>query len=157
MFLQNLSKLWKRWILKNPLLHMIFFASDFKVFQWDFFSTIYLSTTYLQKSVFLLCGTHIGYSIFIFIKGITFQLLLFLRWKVKEKLVLDFGLHLPLDFINLVNMYYYSIKLFNYFLYICYLLALCFRRRQSETFLLPNCFYSRELDRILFLANIPLI
>ena len=32
----------------NPLLHMNFFASDFKVFQWDFFSPIYLSTTYLQ-------------------------------------------------------------------------------------------------------------
>ena len=136
---------------------MIFFASDFKVFQWDFFSTIYLSTTYLQKSVFLLCGTHIGYSIFIFIKGITFQLLLFLRWKVKEKLVLDFGLHLPLDLINLFNMYYYSIKLFNYFLYICYVSALCFRCRQSETFLLFKCFYSRELDRISFLANIALI
>ena len=33
-----------------------------------------------------------------------FPLLLFLRWKVKEKQVLDFGLNLPLDLINLFNI-----------------------------------------------------
>ena len=77
--------------------------------------------------------------------------------KVKEKIALDFGLHFSLDLINLFNMYYLSIKLINYFLYMCYLSALCFRRRQSETFLLFNCFYSRELDRISFLANIALM
>ena len=154
MFQQNLSKLWKGWILYCT------WTSSQAILKFSsgiFFHLFTYPPLIYKLSVFLLCGTHIAYSIFIFIKGITFQLLLFLRWKVKEKLVLDFGLHSPLDFINLVNMYYYSIKLFNYFLYICYLLALCFRRRQSETFLLPNCFYSRELDHILFLANSPLI
>ena len=71
---------------------------------------IYLSTTYLQKPVCVIYGTHIVYSIFIFIKGITFQLLPRLRWKAKEKLVLDFGLHLKLDLINFFNI---ALLLFN--------------------------------------------
>ena len=33
-----------------------------------------------------------------------FPLLLFLRWKSKEKQVLNFGLHLPLDLINFFNI-----------------------------------------------------
>ena len=41
-------------------------------------------------------------------------LLLFLRWKPKERSVLGFGLHLPLDLINLFQiLYYYSMNLFN--------------------------------------------
>ena len=35
-----------------------------------------------------------------FVKSITFRM----RWKPKEKLVLVFGLHLPLDLINLFNV-----------------------------------------------------
>ena len=38
-----------------------------------------------------------------------FPLLLFLRWKAKEKQVLDFGLNFPLGLINLFNI----IVLFN--------------------------------------------
>ena len=50
------------------------------------------------------------------------------------------------DYINLsiyLILYYYFINLFNYFLYICCLLALCFRRRQSETFFCLNV-YTQE-------------
>ena len=69
----------------------------------------------------------------------------------------DFRLHLPLDLINLFNTVLSFNKSFNYFLYICHLLALLFRRRQSETFVLLKYFYSRELERISFQANVVLI
>ena len=52
---------------------------------------------------------------------------------------------------------YHLIHLFNYFLHICHLLALFFRPRQSETFLLLKYFYSRELEHISFQANVLLI
>ena len=50
-------------------------------------------------------STHIVYSIHIYIcERYYFPLLLSLRWKVKEKQVLDFGLHVPIDLINLFNI-----------------------------------------------------
>ena len=103
------------------------------------------------------------YCVFVFIpvKGITFHFYCTIpELESERKIILDFGLHLLLDLINLsiyVILYYHSINLFNYFLHICHLLSLSFRRRQSETFLLLKYFYSRELDNISFQANVLLI
>ena len=77
------------------------------------------------------------------------------RQKNNKSYVLDYICRLILSMYLI--LYYYSIDLFNYFLYICYLLVLFFRRRQSENFLLLKCFYSKEMDQISFQANVPLI
>ena len=74
--------------------------------------------------------------------------------KNNKSYVLDYICRLILSMYLI--LYYYSIDLFNYFSYICYLLVLFFRRRQSENFLLLKCFYSKELDQISFQANVPL-
>ena len=87
-----------------------------------------------------------------------FPYLLFLRRKAKKKKILNFGSKI---WILIWSIYlilcYHLIHLFNYFLHICHLLALSFRRRQSETFLLLKYFYSRELEHISFQANVLLI
>ena len=66
-------------------------------------------------------------------------------------------------------LYYYSLNLFNYFLYICYLLVLCFRHRQSEIFLSlkfftqenwpclisSQCFFHIETTYLICMTNYP--
>ena len=89
-------------------------------------------------------------------KGITFHF--YYSWDGKHKKNnLKFWISCCLIWSIYLILYYHSINLFNYFLYICHLLALSFRRRQSETFLLLKSFYSKELDHISFQANVLLI
>ena len=99
-------------------------------FQQDFFHLFAYPPIY--RSLFVSYIAHILCICIHICKRYYFPLLLFLRWKAKEKQVLF------LDDI-------------------CYLLALCIRRRQSDVFLLLKCFYSRELDHIRFEAYAPLI
>ena len=50
--------LWKRGIFKNPLLYRNFFASDFKVFQQDFFH-LFTYPPLIYRSLFVLYMPHI--------------------------------------------------------------------------------------------------
>ena len=58
----------------------------------------------------------------------------------KRKIILDYICRLIWSELNLIwiylILYYHSINLFNYFSYICHLLALYIKHSQSETFLL---------------------
>ena len=87
--------------------------------------------TYLSCHLFTEAFLFVSYIAHIFCiciyicKRYYFPLLLFLRWKPKE---------------NIAK--------------ICYLLALCFRRRQNETFRFLKCFYSNEQVHIRFRASL---
>ena len=96
--------------------------------------------------------------VFIFVKGITprFNYPWDEKRKKNKSQFLDYICRL-ISSIYLIS-YYYSINHFDYFFkYICYLFALCSRCRQSESFLLLKCFYSRELDDISFQTDFLLI
>ena len=108
------GKSWKSWILKNFTAHELLQKWLLR-FPEGFFSPIYLST-YLQRSLPVPYIAHILCIRIHICKRYYFPILLFLRWKAKEKYVLVFRLYLPLDWSIYLILYNYSINFLKYLL-----------------------------------------
>ena len=135
----------------NKLLHKWFLRLPVGFFFHLFTYPLIYSSLIVSYIAHILC-------ICISVKGITFHIYYSWDGRPKKKKILNFGSKI---WILIWSIYlilcYHLIHLFNYFLHICHLLALSFRPRQSETLLLLKYFYSRELEHILFQANVLLI
>ena len=143
--------MWKSWIFKHALLHIDFFTSEFLGFQYYFFHLFTYPLIY--RSLFVSYVAHIVYS-YSYLEKVLLPAFTIPEMESERKISLRFYICRLFWSIYLI-LCYYSINLCNYFWYICYLLALCFRRRHGETFPLLKCFYSRELGHISFQANVP--